>query len=207
MKPKPGYGRIVAGCVLCAGAAYAAAGCATRPKAGAVPVTITYAEDARITFADAKGQTETALTIGKESRCTGSAEGKTAYRQDSCSFPPSRGTIGGDTVTVHWSSPSGSGVRSATDAVTLTRTLGLRVVKSGVGGYDCATTDAGALKLTTVGQAPKSATDAVTLAERRDRPRVTFATGPTCSIAQKGALEAALVELRNVKEIVNVACW
>jgi|GEM_PF-3881703 len=209
MKTK-GYGRIVTGCVLCAGIVCGGAGCSnhSRPKGEAAPVTIAYDQDSEVTFIDSKGQVETVLTIGKGSTCTGVADGKKTYRQSSCSFKPGSGTINGDAVKTYWESPTGTANRDADDVLKEVQTVGLRVVKDGPKGYDCTSsaTQEAPRKFEWSARLYKNRIETLTLAENQQTGPI-FSTGPSCSSSQKIALETALAKLRDLKEILNVACW
>jgi len=207
MSQREKHGRIVAGGIVCAGATAVLASWTSQPAAAQaemLPVFLVSAEEGRVSFLDAKGQNETALTMGKGSICVGLAEGKKNYRQMACSFQPGSGIIGGNRVSVYWDSSAGSATRSDSDDVALKQALNLRVVRNGSHGYDCVSAP---LEVTTKIELRRRDTAAAALLEAPERSRPTFSASQSCSPAGKAALETALARIRSIGDIVHVACW
>lgn len=213
MKNKRAYRRL-ATCALCAGIVCGGTGCPknnqsnspsnnqSTNQSGTVTVNITQAEEGKVRFADSGGQ-ETVLTIGKGS-CTGSAQGKAAYRQSSCTYEPGSGKIKEEPVAVYLESPSGSAARDG-DNLTYTQSVVLRVVKSGANGYDCSTSGAplemrGSVRVNTRGA------ETLALKPAQDG-KLTFASSKTCSDAQGATLAATLNRVVDLSRAIQVACW
>lgn len=129
-------------CALCAGVVCGGAGChkeeapvnatPSPTQNQTAPVTIGLAQEGKFTFVDSSGA-ENVLTIGN-GKCEGTAQGKTSFRQTSCTYGAGSGKIKGDNVVVNLESASGSATRDG-DNMTMTQSAVLRVTKSGTGGY------------------------------------------------------------------------
>lgn len=202
MKNKTAYRRF-ATCALCTGIICGGTGCPKPNQSETTPVKITQDQEGKLKFADSTGQ-ETVLTIGKGT-CTGSAEGKTTYRQSSCTYEPGSGNIKGNAVTVYLESPSGSATRDG-DNMTFTQNVVLRVVQSGADGYDCSSSGAplemrGSARVNTKG----NETLAMRLAQQD--AKLVFAPSRSCSDAHGATLANALTRFVDWNRFIHVACW
>jgi hypothetical protein len=192
-------------CAVCAGAVCGGAGC--KKEEGPVqpdqpttsPVTIALAQEGKFTFVDSSGA-ETVLTIGK-GKCEGTAQGKTTFRQASCTFPAGTASIKGEKVTVNLESASGSATRDG-DRMTLSQNAVLRLTKSGAGGYECTSTP-----IDLRGSARVNTKGAEELVLAPSQEKVTFVSSQSCNDASRALLDSALARAKDYRQFIDVACW
>jgi hypothetical protein len=189
-------------CALCAGAVCGGAGCKKEEsgdQSQTSPVSIGLAQEGKFTFVDSSGA-ETVLTIGK-GKCEGTAQGKTTFRQASCTFPAGTATIKGENVTVNFESPSGSATRDG-DNMTVTQNAVVRVTKSGADSYECTSTP-----ITLRGSARVNPNAAEELALTPGQEKVAFVPGGKCTEAGRTLLDNLLAQARIFRLRIEVACW